>query len=94
MNQRQECQIKDMIADGLTKGLPTEEFHQARDQIGLVDVGERIKDQKDHHLRGYFNRMSLFCVLCVLAIIIIPLFYGTTRSPLLFVTISANPQDL
>jgi hypothetical protein len=38
---------KEMIADGFTKALPTEDFHRFKDQIGLVDIGERIKDQND-----------------------------------------------
>jgi hypothetical protein len=36
-----------MILDGFANALPTEEFHQFRDRIGLVDIGERINDQND-----------------------------------------------
>jgi hypothetical protein len=39
-----------MIADGFTKALSTEGFHRFRDQIGLVDIGERIKDQNDEKI--------------------------------------------
>ena len=36
---------KDMIADGLTKVLPKEDFIWFRNQMGLVEIGERIKEQ-------------------------------------------------
>ena len=36
---------KDMIADGLTKVLPKEDFVRFRDQMGLVEIGERIKEK-------------------------------------------------
>ena len=38
---------KDMIADGLTKVLLAEKFNRFRDQMGLVDIGDKIKDDKD-----------------------------------------------
>jgi len=31
---------EDMIADGLTKALPTGKFEVFRDQVGLVDISE------------------------------------------------------
>jgi hypothetical protein len=36
-----------MIVDGLTKVLIAKKFNRSRDQMGLVDIGDRIKDQKD-----------------------------------------------
>jgi len=38
---------RDMIADGLTKVLLAEKFNRFRDQMGLVDIGDKIKDDKD-----------------------------------------------
>jgi len=36
-----------MIADGLTKVLLAEKFNRFRDQMGLVDIGDKIKDDQD-----------------------------------------------
>jgi hypothetical protein len=38
---------RDMIADGLTKVLLGEKFNRFRDQMGLVDIGDKIKNDKD-----------------------------------------------
>jgi hypothetical protein len=38
---------RDMIADGLTKVLLAERFNRFRDQMGPVDIGDKIKDDKD-----------------------------------------------
>jgi hypothetical protein len=35
-----------MIPDGLTKVLPKEDFMRFRDQMGLVEIAERIKEQE------------------------------------------------
>jgi hypothetical protein len=35
---------QNMIADGLTKALPAEQFLRFRGQLGLVDVTERLKE--------------------------------------------------
>jgi Reverse transcriptase (RNA-dependent DNA polymerase) len=35
---------QNMIADGLTKALPAEQFHRFRGQLGLVDITERLKE--------------------------------------------------
>jgi hypothetical protein len=40
-----------MIADGLTKVLIAEKFNRFRDQMGLVDIGDKIKDQKDQEYK-------------------------------------------
>jgi len=37
-----------MIADGLTKVLPTETFLSFQQQMGLVDIRDRIQEQQDH----------------------------------------------
>jgi hypothetical protein len=37
---------KDMIADGLTKVLTNEDFVRFRDHMGLVNIGERIKERR------------------------------------------------
>ena len=39
---------QDMIADGLTKVLPTETFLSFQQQMGLVDIRDKIKEQQDH----------------------------------------------
>ena len=39
---------QDMIADGLTKVLPTETFLSFQQQMGLVDIRDRIQEQQDH----------------------------------------------
>jgi hypothetical protein len=39
---------QDMIADGLTKVLPTETFLSFQQQMGLVNIRDRIKEQQDH----------------------------------------------
>lgn len=44
---------KDMIADGLTKVLPKEDFGRFRDQMGLVEIGERIKEQEKEQETDY-----------------------------------------
>jgi len=36
----------DMLADGLTKALPTEAFRKFRSQVGLVDIKDRIEARK------------------------------------------------
>jgi hypothetical protein len=36
-----------MIADGLTKVLPKEDFIRFRDQMGLVEIGERINKEQE-----------------------------------------------
>jgi hypothetical protein len=44
-----------MIADGLTKVLLAEKFNRFRDQMGLVDIGDKIKadkDQRDQEEKG------------------------------------------
>jgi len=50
---------RDMIADGLTKALPNEDFVRFRDHMGLVDIGERIKerhtDEKGPNYEDLFN---------------------------------------
>jgi hypothetical protein len=38
---------QDMVADGLTKALPTEGLQRFSDQIGLVDISERLKDHQE-----------------------------------------------
>jgi hypothetical protein len=52
---------RDMIADGLTKVLLAEKFNRFRDQMGLVDIGDKIKDdqdQKDHEdKRDYYSHL-------------------------------------
>ena len=40
---------KDMIADGLTKALPIEDFRRFQGQMGLVDIGHMAKDQEVIH---------------------------------------------
>ena len=35
-----------MIADGLTKVLPKEDFMRFWDQMGLAEIAERIKEQE------------------------------------------------
>lgn len=40
---------KDMIADGLTKALPIEDFWRFQGQMGLVDIGHMAKDQEMIH---------------------------------------------
>ena len=40
---------KDMIADGLTKALPIEDFRRFQGQMGLVDIGHMAKDQEMIH---------------------------------------------
>jgi hypothetical protein len=42
-----------MIADGLTKALPAEGLRRFRDQIGLVDISERLKDHQDDEKDPY-----------------------------------------
>jgi hypothetical protein len=44
---------KDMIADGLTKVLPKEDFMRFRDQMGLVEIAERIKEQEKEQDTDY-----------------------------------------
>ena len=42
-----------VIADGLTKVLPKEDFGRFRDQMGLVEIGERIKEQEKEQETDY-----------------------------------------
>ena len=44
---------KDMITDGLTKVLPKEDFMRFRDQMGLVEIAERIKEQEKEQETDY-----------------------------------------
>ena len=42
-----------MIADGRTKVLPKEDFGRFGDQMGLVEIGERIKEQEKEQETDY-----------------------------------------
>lgn len=46
---------RDMIADGLTKALPTEDFVRFRDHMGLIDIGERINDLQTGEKRPQYE---------------------------------------
>jgi hypothetical protein len=50
---------RDMIADGLTKALPNEDFVRFRDHMGLVDIGERIKERHTDEKGPNYEDMQL-----------------------------------
>ena len=39
-----------MLADGLTKALGKEAFKRFRDQIGIVDITEKLKERKTREI--------------------------------------------
>ena len=44
-----------MIADGLTKALPNEDFVRFRDHMGLIDIGKRIIDLQTGEKRPQYE---------------------------------------
>ncbi len=60
----------DMMADGLTKALAQEQFVSFREQIGLVDISERLAERRETEDRRQAVRKAVEAEMTSLALAI------------------------
>ena len=61
---------RDMIADGLTKVLLADKFNRFRDQMGLVDISDKIQDDKDQEDQEGKGTITHICLMMRLSWVI------------------------